>query len=149
MKTATVIHDFDAWTGVDSERGRGDYSCPIVTALEPQAGKPWAFAPIQKMQPHRSDGGIDAMSRTNPAISSGVQERRTRVVDGGRLATERPGRHSRTGRIGRGAKPPPQFGQTFWSMLSTQSAQTCIRTCRSALPTRSAADPCRSLRNSA
>ncbi len=39
------------------------------------------------------------------------------------MTTESPGRHSRAGRIGRGAKPPPQFGQTFWSMLSTQSAQ--------------------------
>jgi hypothetical protein len=47
----------------------------------------------------------------------------TRVVDGGRLLTESPGRHSVAGRIGRGAKPPPQFGQTFESRVSTQSAQ--------------------------
>ena len=63
------------------------------------------------------------MSRLKSAISAGVQVSRTRVVDGGRLATERPGRHSRAGRIGRGAKPPPQFGQTFCSRVSTQSAQ--------------------------
>jgi len=46
----------------------------------------------------------------------------TRSFDGGRLLVERPARHSVAGRIGRGAKPPPQFGQTFES-LSTQSAQ--------------------------
>ncbi len=43
--------------------------------------------------------------------------------DGGRLATESPGRHSVVGRIGRGTKPPPQLGQTLKRMLSTQSAQ--------------------------
>jgi hypothetical protein len=30
---------------------------------------------------------------------------------------------SRAGLIGRGAKPPPQLGQTFSSTVSTQSAQ--------------------------
>jgi hypothetical protein len=47
----------------------------------------------------------------------------TRLSDGGRLATVSPGRHSLAGRIGRGAKPPPQFGQTLLSLVSTQSAQ--------------------------
>jgi len=47
----------------------------------------------------------------------------TRWLDGGRLLTDSPGRHSVTGRIGRGAKPPPQFGHTFASRVSTQSAQ--------------------------
>ena len=56
------------------------------------------------------------------AMSSRLYDRWTRVVEGGRFATESPGRHSVAGRIGRGAKPPPQFGQTFWSR-STQSAQ--------------------------
>jgi hypothetical protein len=45
------------------------------------------------------------------------------LVEGGRLATDSPGRHSVAGRIGRGSKPPPQFGQTLNSTLSTQSAQ--------------------------
>jgi len=45
------------------------------------------------------------------------------LADGGRVATQSPGRHSCAGRIGRGTKPPPQFGQTFASLLSTQSAQ--------------------------
>jgi hypothetical protein len=45
------------------------------------------------------------------------------LVEGGRLATESPGRHSVAGRIGRGSNPPPQFGQTLNSTLSTQSAQ--------------------------
>jgi hypothetical protein len=34
-----------------------------------------------------------------------------------------PGRHSFEGRIGRGWKPPPQFGHTLPSLLSAQSAQ--------------------------
>ena len=47
----------------------------------------------------------------------------TRLPEGGRLPTHRPGRHSVAGRIGRGAKPPPQFGQTFDSRCSTHCAQ--------------------------
>ena len=43
--------------------------------------------------------------------------------EAGRLASERPGRHSVAGRIGRGSKPPPQLGQTSCSACSTQSAQ--------------------------
>jgi hypothetical protein len=39
------------------------------------------------------------------------------------LSTDAPGRHSRAGRIGRGTNPPPQFGQTLPSLVSTQSAQ--------------------------
>jgi hypothetical protein len=56
-------------------------------------------------------------------MSSRVYDKRTRFVEGGRFATESPGRHSVAGRIGRGTKPPPQFGQTLNSTLSTQSAQ--------------------------
>lgn len=47
----------------------------------------------------------------------------TRSAEGGRFAAESPGRHSPAGRIGRGSNPPPQFGQTFASIVSTQSAQ--------------------------
>jgi hypothetical protein len=57
------------------------------------------------------------------AMSSREYDERTRVVEAGRLASERPGRHSVAGRIGRGAKPPTQLGQTLWSSCSTQSAQ--------------------------
>jgi hypothetical protein len=56
-------------------------------------------------------------------MSSRSYESVTRFVDGGRFATESPGRHSLAGRIGRGTKPPPQFGQTLESLSSTQSAQ--------------------------
>src|ERR1700730_2920005 len=56
-------------------------------------------------------------------ISSRGYDRKIRLVEGGRFATESPGRHSVAGRIGRGSKPPPQFGQTLNSTLSTQSAQ--------------------------
>jgi hypothetical protein len=39
-----------------------------------------------------------------------AEDKCTRFVDGGRLATDGPGRHSIAVRIGRGTKPPPQFG---------------------------------------
>jgi hypothetical protein len=45
------------------------------------------------------------------------------LLDGGRFATDSPGLHSRTGRIGRGTNPPPQFGHTLSSLRSTQSEQ--------------------------
>ena len=35
-----------------------------------------------------------------------------RLSDGGRFATDSPGRHSVAGRMGRGVKPPPQFGRS-------------------------------------
>src|SRR5271165_1714523 len=57
------------------------------------------------------------------AISFGLKERRTRAVEAGLFASDSPGLHSRAGRIGRGANPPPQFGQTFRRTLSTQAAQ--------------------------
>src|SRR5690242_11545938 len=57
------------------------------------------------------------------AISAWLYDKATRLVEAGRLASDRPGRHSVDGRTGRGAKPPPQFGQTLNSTLSTQSAQ--------------------------
>ena len=56
-------------------------------------------------------------------MSSRVYDKNTRLVEGARFATESPGRHSVAGRIGRATKPPPQFGQTLKSTLSTQSAQ--------------------------
>jgi hypothetical protein len=56
-------------------------------------------------------------------ISSRVYDKKIRLVEDGRFATESPGRHSVAGRIGRGTKPPPQFGQTLKRTLSTQSAQ--------------------------
>jgi hypothetical protein len=45
------------------------------------------------------------------------------LSEGGRFATESPGRHSVVGRTGRRSKPPPQFGHTLSSTFSTQSAQ--------------------------
>jgi hypothetical protein len=56
-------------------------------------------------------------------ISSRGYDRMRRLVEGGRFATESPGCHSVAGRIGRGSKPPPQFGHTLKSTFSTQSAQ--------------------------
>ena len=57
------------------------------------------------------------------ATSSTLYFSCTRLSDGGCFCTDTPGRHSRAGRIGRGANPPPQFGQTLPSFASTQSAQ--------------------------
>jgi hypothetical protein len=63
------------------------------------------------------------MRREWTAISLRPWDKCTRVLEGGRLATQSPGRHSVAGRIGRGTKPPPQLGQTLYSLVSTQSAQ--------------------------
>jgi hypothetical protein len=52
-----------------------------------------------------------------------LYERCTRLSDGSCFAVHMPGRHSRAGRTGRGANPPPQFGQTLASLFSAQSAQ--------------------------
>ena len=57
------------------------------------------------------------------AISSNVKCSCTLLDDGGCLAIDRPCRHSVAGRIGRGTKPPPQFGQTLSSVVSTHFAQ--------------------------
>jgi hypothetical protein len=57
------------------------------------------------------------------AISSRLNDKRTRLFDGGCFSTDTPGRHSFAGLIGRGTNPPPQFGHTLWSLFSTQSAQ--------------------------
>ena len=72
---------------------------------------------------YRSCGGMSRMPATNEAISSRSYDSRCRAADAGRWASESPGLHSRAGRIGRGAKPPPQFGHTLESFVSTQSAQ--------------------------
>ena len=57
------------------------------------------------------------------ATSSTLYFKCTRLSDGNCFVTHTPGRRSVAGRIGRGAKPPPQFGQTLCSLFSTQSAQ--------------------------
>ena len=57
------------------------------------------------------------------ATSSTLYFRCTRLSEGNCLVTQTPGRRSMAGRIGRRSKPPPQFGQTLCSLLSTQSAQ--------------------------
>jgi len=57
------------------------------------------------------------------AMSSWLQDRFTRLIDAGRWAKDTPCRHSRAGRIGRGANPPPQFGQTLFNFCATHAAQ--------------------------
>jgi hypothetical protein len=72
---------------------------------------------------HRFSGTTSLTLATNPATSSAENFRCTRLSDGNCFTVHTPDRHSRVGRIGRGAKPPPQFGQTLNSLVSTQSAQ--------------------------
>jgi hypothetical protein len=72
---------------------------------------------------YRFVGSMLARDSENFATSSVLYDRCTRIAEGGRFATERPERHSRAGRIGRATKPPPQFGQTFWSLSRAQVSQ--------------------------
>ena len=67
-----------------------------------------------------SSGAVPARRAANASASSQEYDIRTRSAEGGRFATESPGRHSVAGRIGRGVKPPPQLGQTLRSR-ATQS----------------------------
>src|SRR5690242_13385249 len=72
---------------------------------------------------YRSCGGTSFSRAECAATSSTEYLSFTRLSEGGCLATHTFGRHSFEGLIGRGTKPPPQFGQTLWSLFSTQSAQ--------------------------
>src|SRR5215467_10551514 len=71
----------------------------------------------------RFSGDMCLMRSVLAVISSRPYDKWTLRVEGGRFASESPGRHSVAGRIGLGAKPPPQFGQTFCSLFSAHSAQ--------------------------
>jgi hypothetical protein len=53
----------------------------------------------------RSSGGMSLMCRECAEISSRVYDRKTRLVEGGRFATESPGRHSAAHRTGRADFP--------------------------------------------
>jgi len=59
----------------------------------------------------------------NVEISSRLYLVLTRFVEAGWLVMLTPVLRSVFGRIGLGTKPPPQFRQTFWSNVSTQSVQ--------------------------
>ena len=72
---------------------------------------------------YRLSGGTSRTRAQCAATSSGLYFKCTRLSDGACFVVQTPGRHSCMGRIGRGAKPPPQFGQTLESFVSTQSAQ--------------------------
>jgi len=56
-------------------------------------------------------------------MCSGDLERWVRVVAAGWWVRDVPLTHSVAGRMGRGAKLPPQLGQMFWRWVSTQVAQ--------------------------
>src|SRR5262249_39415765 len=71
----------------------------------------------------RSSGGTSLRRPLNAAMSARSYLRWRRSVEAGRVVSPTPARHSFFGRIGRGAKPPPQFGQTLCSTFSTHSAQ--------------------------
>src|SRR5690348_7844358 len=72
---------------------------------------------------HRSCGGTSFSRAQCAATSSSEYFSFTRLSEGGCLATHTPDRHSFDGLIGRGTKPPPQFGQTLCSLVCAQSAQ--------------------------
>ena len=72
---------------------------------------------------YRFSGGTSRTRAQCAATSSTLYFKCTRWFDGACLVVHTPGRHSCDGLIGRGAKPPPQFGQTLESFVSTQSAQ--------------------------
>jgi hypothetical protein len=71
----------------------------------------------------RFDGSIVRIRAEWAAMSSRLYDKCTRLVDAGCFATDNPGRHSVAGRIGRGANPPPQFGQTLCNLVSTHPMQ--------------------------
>ena len=71
----------------------------------------------------RRSGGMSRSFTDSAAMLARSWLSPTRFADAGRCASDSPGRHSPAGRIGRGANPPPQFGQTLNSFVSTQSAQ--------------------------
>ncbi len=56
-------------------------------------------------------------------MCSGDLERWVRFCDGGWWVREMPWTQGVAGRMGRGAKLPPQLGQMFWRWVFTQSAQ--------------------------
>src|SRR5690606_36416169 len=70
----------------------------------------------------RCSGGTCLSRSENDAASSAEKDMCTRAVDGP-LDNRQPGPPFGAGRIGRGANPPPQLGQTFRRTVSTQSAQ--------------------------
>ena len=82
-----------------------------------------ATAPAMTRMVHRSCGGISRSRAQCAATSSTLYFKCTRLSDGNCFVTHTPGRRSVAGRIGRRSKPPPQFGQTLCSLVSTQSAQ--------------------------
>jgi hypothetical protein len=72
---------------------------------------------------YRFKGSISRILAEWDATSSKLYFRCTRWIDAGCFTRETPGRHSVAGRIGLGTNPPPQFGQTLCSFVSTHSAQ--------------------------
>src|SRR5438105_4950857 len=89
---------------------------PIPTRYQP-------ITVVCLLSTYRFSGRMSLMRIVCAAMSSRLWERCTRFVEAGLSATESPSRHSVEGRMGRGTKPPPQLGQTLWSLVSTQSTQ--------------------------
>ena len=79
--------------------------------------------PLAAEAGYRSVGGTSLTLAQREAMSALAYLRCTRLVEGGCLARETPGRHSPCGRIGRFSKPPPQLGQTSCKCTLTQAAQ--------------------------
>src|SRR5439155_10662082 len=72
---------------------------------------------------HRSSGGVDLKASANRWCRVGSTGRCLTVVLAGYTPSWLPPFQSWVGRMGRGQKPPPQFGQTFVQDVSTHERQ--------------------------
>ena len=72
---------------------------------------------------YRPSGGIFLISLANTACALSRIQRCVSLQDAGKFERLLLFFQFLTGRIGRETKPPPQFGQTLCSILSTQSEQ--------------------------
>ena len=116
------------WRGRGHDPAGGVVLFVIARASEAIQSHAWDPGLLRRNAPrnddgHRASGGISrtcaqcarhrhgCISDARACPKAAAPRRRRRAAIG------------LTGRIGRGAKPPPQFGQTFCSLLSTQSAQ--------------------------
>ena len=71
----------------------------------------------------RSSGAISRMRADARRCRQGRRTDARVCLTADAFSTDNPGRHSFAGRIGRGTKPPPQFGHTLCNLPLTQSAQ--------------------------
>jgi len=84
------------------------------------AGSGWA---VHLKRSYRFSGGIALIEAKNLACATGSTGRCLTFVLAGSFPRKLSPFQFFDGRMGRGANPPPQFGQTLPKMVSTQVAQ--------------------------